>query len=74
MNDFVSCGCPCCERAAEIFNKVKYHIFELVCRKCGKTINRRMTQFDSLPNCPKCDNEMFVENVTTIKNEVKQDG
>lgn len=52
----------------------KYHIFELVCRKCGETINRRMTQFDELPNCPKCDNEMIVENVTTIKDEVKQNG
>lgn len=53
---------------------MKYHIFELICRKCGETINRRMTQFDSLPNCPKCDQEMLVENVTTIKNEVKQNG
>lgn len=55
---------------------MKYHIFELICRKCGETINRRMTQFDELPNCSKCDQEMLVENVTTvdnpqIKNEVK---
>ncbi len=53
---------------------MKYYIFELVCRKCGETINRRMTQFDELPNCPKCDNQMIVDNVTTIKDEVKQNG
>ena len=53
---------------------MKYHIFELLCRKCGKTINRRMSQFDSIPGCPKCDNQMIVVNVTTIKDEVKQNG
>jgi len=47
--------------------KGKYYIFELVCRKCGMTINRRMTQFDELPNCPKCGSEMLAGNVTTVE-------
>lgn len=41
--------------------------FELICRGCGKTIIQRLSQFDELPNCSKCDSEMLVENVTTIK-------
>lgn len=51
-----------------------YQIFELLCRKCGKTINRRLSQFDELPDCSKCGNPMIVENVTTIRNEEKQNG
>lgn len=42
----------------------RYYNYELVCRKCGKTINRRMSQFDSLPDCIKCGNEMLVANAT----------
>jgi len=42
-------------------------IYELICRACGNTMKRTMTQFDSLPSCSKCDSEMLVENVTTEK-------
>ena len=50
---------------------MKYYMFELVCRKCGETINVRLTQFDSLPNCPKCRCEMLAENVTAIESDVE---
>ncbi len=36
------------------------YTFKLFCRACGKTLDKRLTQFDSLPNCPKCDTEMLV--------------
>ncbi len=51
-----------------------YQIFELVCRKCGETINRRLSQFDELPDCNKCGIPLNVENVTTIENEEKKNG
>jgi len=50
-----------------------YQIFLLVCRKCGNTINRRLSQFDELPDCNKCGIPLNVENVTTIK-EGKENG
>jgi NAD-dependent SIR2 family protein deacetylase len=50
---------------------MSYQIFELLCRKCGETINRRLSQFDELPDCNKCGNNMIVENVTTIKENEK---
>lgn len=55
-------------------NQMRKYNFELLCRKCGETITRRLSQFDELPRCNKCDNEMVVENVTTIENEVKENG
>lgn len=42
-----------------------YNIYELICRACGKSINRRLTQFDSLPDCPNCGSEMLAANVTS---------
>ena len=42
----------------------RYFLFELVCRKCGETAEARLTQFDELPNCPKCDNEMLAESAS----------
>ena len=53
---------------------MSYQIYELLCRKCGEIINRRLSQFDELPGCPKCGNNMIVGNVTTIENEVKKNG
>lgn len=38
--------------------------FRLLCRACGETQDRQLTQFDELPNCPKCDSEMLVDAVT----------
>lgn len=36
------------------------YTFKLHCRACGETRDKRLTQFDTLPNCPKCDTEMLV--------------
>lgn len=44
-----------------------YQIFELVCRACGETITKRLSQFDELPSCKKCGSQTVVENVTTVK-------
>lgn len=50
---------------------MKYYLFELVCRKCGEKLESRLTQFDELPNCPKCGNEMLAENVSAIESDVE---
>jgi len=39
------------------------YTFKLECRKCGESLDKRLTQFESLPNCPKCDTEMLVKAV-----------
>jgi NAD-dependent SIR2 family protein deacetylase len=55
------------------------YTFELICRKCGKqstrqlSQSRQLSQFDELPRCNECDQEMLVENVTTTK-EGKENG
>jgi DNA-directed RNA polymerase subunit RPC12/RpoP len=49
------------------------YTFELICRKCGKQSTRQLSQFDELPRCNECDQEMLVENVTTTK-EGKENG
>lgn len=39
------------------------YTFKLQCRACGETLDKRLTQFDTLPNCPKCETEMIVSAV-----------
>jgi rRNA maturation endonuclease Nob1 len=53
---------------------MNYQIFELLCRACGESVTRRLLQFDELPSCRKCGGQTIVANVTTIENEVKQNG
>lgn len=50
---------------------MKNYMFDLVCRKCGEKVKRKMTQLDSLPDCPKCDSEMLVDNVHEIESDVE---
>lgn len=55
-----------CLRANAGNGRVNYYLFDLVCRNCGEKLKRRMTQFDSLPECPKCGSEMLAENAKAI--------
>ncbi len=36
------------------------YTFKLACRACGHSLDKRLTQFDTLPTCTKCGSEMLV--------------
>lgn len=46
-----------------------YKILELTCTRCAQVVNVRAEQFDSIPECEKCDAIMLVNSVTTIEKE-----
>lgn len=47
--------------------KTEYSLVSLICRACGHTEEKRLKQFDSIPECPKCRSQLLVENVTLEK-------
>jgi predicted Zn-ribbon and HTH transcriptional regulator len=54
--------------------KIKVYLYSLICRACGHIEERRLAQFDAVPECPNCKGQLLVDNATLEKENENDNG